>query len=158
MNSSRKKEIEALRSKLAELETLEKLEQKKREVLEKAHAQLTETLATAEATLEDFVRHLHRDFRRIFTRIERDKEKKAPVKKKAASRKKGATKKKRARRKATAKVTVKIPAGRYGNIPDAPDQVFVVKEKGARPKALRAHAEKVGLERLMRENRLPDEK
>ena len=156
MNSSRKKEIEALRNKLAELETLEKLEQKKKEVLEKAHAQLTETLAAAEATLEDFVRHLHRDFKRVFTRIEREKEKKTPAKKKAAPRRKATAKKKRARRK-TAKVTVKIPAGRYGNIPDAPDQVFVVKEKGARPKALRAYAEKVGLERLMRENRLPDE-
>ncbi len=155
MNSSRKKEIEALRSKLAELETLEKLEQKKKEVLEKAHAQLTETLTAAEATLEDFVRHLHRDFKRIFARIEREKEKKTPAKK-APSRKKATAKKKRARRK-TAKVTVKIPAGRYGNIPDAPDQVFVVKEKGARPKVLRAYAEKVGLERLMRENRLPDE-
>ncbi|HEB95831.1 MAG TPA: hypothetical protein ENI96_05310 [Sedimenticola thiotaurini] len=156
MSSNRKKEIENLRSRLAELEALDKLEQKRKEVLEKAHAQLTETLATAEATLDDFVRHLHRDFKRIFGRIEREKAKSAPAKKKTGVKKKATAKKKRARRK-TAKVTVKIPAGRYGNIPDAPDQVFEVKEKGARPKVLKAYAEKVGLEKLMRENRLPDE-
>lgn len=156
MNSKRKKEIETLRSRLAELEALDALEQKKKAVLEKAHSQLTETLASAEATLEDFVRHLHRDLKRIFSRIEREKAKSAPATKKAAAKKKVAAKKKRARRKAPV-VTVKIPAGRYGNLPDAPDQVFTVKEKGPRPKLLKAYAEKVGLEKLMQENRLPDE-
>jgi len=65
-------------------------------------------------------------------------------------------KKKRQKRKAPV-VTVKIPAGRYANIPEAPDQVFEVKEKGARPKLLKAYAEQVGLERFLQECRLPEE-
>lgn len=156
-NSKLKKEIEELRNRLASLEAQEEKDLRKREVLEKAHLQLRETLESAEASLEDFVRHLYKDVKRIFTRIEREAAKAKPAKTKArVVKKKSSTKKKRRKRK-TPVVTVKIPAGRYGNLPTAPDQVFEVKEKGARPKLLKAYAEEIGLERFLQECRLPDQ-
>ena len=157
MNSKRKKEIDALRNRLATLEAQEKRDLQKKETLEKAHSQLRETLESTEATLEDFVRHLYKDVKRIFTRIERESAKAEPGKAKGQVVKKKATAKKRRQKRKAPVVTVKIPAGRYAHIPEAPDQVFEVKEKGARPKLLKAYAEQIGLERFMQECRLPEE-
>jgi hypothetical protein len=49
---------------------------------------------------------------------------------------KSAEKKKQVRkgpRKSKTTTTIKIPAGKYGNLPDNPDQIIEVKEKGPRP-------------------------
>jgi hypothetical protein len=44
---------------------------------------------------------------------------------------------------------VKIPAGKYTNIPSEPETLFEVKEKGPRPKVLKNYAEEVGLEQFL---------
>ncbi|MEJ2694328.1 MAG: hypothetical protein P8166_15145, partial [Candidatus Thiodiazotropha sp.] len=62
--------------------------------------------------------------------------------------------KKRVSRRKKPNFTVNIPAGKYGNLPSAPDQVFEVKEKGPRPKALKSYAEEVGLEAFFQQCRL----
>ncbi|MCU7916277.1 MAG: hypothetical protein KZQ65_10395 [Candidatus Thiodiazotropha sp. (ex Gloverina cf. vestifex)] len=51
-------------------------------------------------------------------------------------------------------MTIKIPAGKYGNLPAEPDKVFNVKEKGPRPKALKSYAEEIGLEAFLAQCRL----
>ncbi|MEW8606458.1 MAG: hypothetical protein AB2594_17145, partial [Candidatus Thiodiazotropha sp.] len=62
--------------------------------------------------------------------------------------------KKRVARSAKTATAIKIPAGRYGNLPSNPDQVIEVKEKGPRPKILKRYAEEIGLEAFMSQCRL----
>ena len=88
-------------------------------------------------------------------RIEREKEKQAPAAIKPTRKKKASAKKGRGR-SVKSKVSVKIPAGKYGNLPGAPDKVFEVKEKGPRPKALKEYAEKVGLQAFFDQCRIGD--
>ena len=157
MNSQREKEIEALRNRLQKLEEEQTREKQQRETLEAAHAQLLETLASAEIGFDDYVRGHFREIRKVITRIEKAQAKAKPTAGKKASAKKRATTKKRRGTRRAAKVTVKIPAGSYKGIPAEPDRVFQVKEKGPRPKALRAYAEEIGLEAFMQQCRIADE-
>jgi hypothetical protein len=83
-------------------------------------------------------------------KIEREESKSPLVAKKAPAKKRAVKKAGRRGTKRKAKTTVKIPAGQY-TIPSEPDRVFEVKDKGPRPKALKAHAEEIGLERFMAE-------
>ena len=144
----RQKEIELLRSRLASLEAEQEREEKQREALAQCHQQLLSALETADLTFEDFVRGFYRDIRKVVVKIERERDKAPPPKTRKKAIKKKAAKKTRRR---IPSVTVKIPAGRYGNLPDAPDKVFEVKDKGARPKALKVYAEKVGLEDFLKQ-------
>ena len=88
-------------------------------------------------------------------KIGREKEKQAPVAAKPNRKKKASAKKGRGR-SVKPKVSVKIPAGKYGNLPNAPDKVFDVKEKGPRPKALKEYAEEVGLQAFFDQCRIGD--
>jgi len=152
MNSKRQKEIESLKAKLATLEAEYQKEQQERAILEQAFEALSARLQEAGISFDAFVKCYYKEIRKIVTKIEREaaKERAATpaksVSKKRVTRKKGAKKRKS---RAKAKTTIKIPAGTYGNIPSAPDQVFKVAEKGARPKLLKAYAEEVGLETFL---------
>jgi alpha-acetolactate decarboxylase len=154
--ASIKKEIETLRAKIAHLEA----EQKKTEQREKALAaleqQIDKLLKENDLSLEDYIRSNFAQVNRIVVRIAREKERQAaPATPKRRSSKKKAAVKKRSR-SAKAKLGIKIPAGKYGNLPSAPEQVFEVKEKGPRPKALKSYAEEVGLEAFLNQCRLED--
>lgn len=150
-----KKEIETLRAKIARLEA----EQKKAEQREKALAtlqdQIDKLLKENGLSLEDYIRGNLSQVNRIMAKIEREKEKQTPVASRPARKKKAAVKKGRGRSNKP-KVSVKIPAGKYGNLPAAPDKVFDVKEKGPRPKALKEYAEKVGLQAFFDQCRIGD--
>ncbi len=151
--ASIKREIASLRAKIARLEE----EQVKAEQREKALAtlqqQIDKLLKENGLSLEDYVRGNFTQLSRIVAKIEREKGRQAPASPKGRAGKKKASVKKRGRNK-KATVSVKIPAGKYGNLPSAPDKLFEVKEKGPRPKALKEYAEEVGLEAFFNQCRI----
>ncbi|MES9944963.1 MAG: hypothetical protein ABW080_08420 [Candidatus Thiodiazotropha sp.] len=148
--SNIKKEIESLRAKIARLEA----EQKKAEVVNKAlsnaSSQIDKVLKDNGINFETYIRHNYKRVNRIVQKITGQADK-------TKAKTKPSTKKKLARkgqRSSKAVASIKIPAGKYGNLPNNPDQVFEVKEKGPRPKLLKGYAEEVGLEAFMNQCRL----
>lgn len=149
--SNRKKEIDALRARIARLEQQQEKEENERQALEETRDSILKILDDADVSFESFVRFNYKTIRRIVTKIEREQVKverpaKPAVKKKVV--------KKRGRKPAKAKTVVKIPAGKYTNIPSEPETIFEVKEKGPRPKILKQYAEEVGLEKFLEQCRV----
>ncbi|MEW8506651.1 MAG: hypothetical protein AB2598_08080 [Candidatus Thiodiazotropha sp.] len=144
------KEIESLRAKIARLEKEQKKAEMQKKALSAASGQIDKILHDNGINLETYVRHNYKKISRIMQKIEGQS-----TQTKATSKK--SDKKRRLRRGGrTTKpaVTIKIPAGRYGNLPNSPDEVIEVKEKGPRPKVLKRYAEEVGLEAFMSQCRL----
>ncbi len=135
MSKQRQKEIEELRSKIAALEADEKKEAENQSIIASAHASLKATLENSSISLDQYVRSHAKEYRKILSAIEN----------KGASRGQ--------RRSPTS--NIKIPAGLYGNIPSVPGQRFEVKEKGPRPKAVKAYAEEVGIDAFLSKCRIP---
>ncbi|MGD2082428.1 MAG: hypothetical protein PVF91_05655 [Chromatiales bacterium] len=157
MSRHRQKEIEALESRIEQLKAEQEREKREKAILEEAHRALMEQLAAAGVSFDAFVRFAIRDIRRATTRIDREERpaEEKPVRRKAA--------KKRPARKARARKTrkqvvrpVKIPAGRYTNVPPDPAKVYEVKEKGPRPKPVKAYAEEVGIDAFLAQCRLAE--
>ncbi len=145
-----KKEIDSLKAKIARLES----EQKKAELVEKALSatagQIDKILKDNGITFETYIRHNYRKISRIIHKMDGQSTE-------TSAKSKSAEKKKQVRkgpRKSKTTTTIKIPAGKYGNLPDNPDQIIEVKEKGPRPKALKRYAEEVGLEAFLSQCRL----
>jgi hypothetical protein len=148
---SRKKQIDALRAQIAKLEKQQQKEEQERVALEKTRDSILKILKDADVTFEAFVRFNYKTIRRIITKLDREQIKpERPVK--VASKKKAV--KKTGRKSAKPKTTVKIPAGKYTNIPSEPETLFEVKEKGPRPKALKNYAEEIGLEQFLEQCRV----
>jgi prefoldin subunit 5 len=146
--SNIKKEIESLRAKIARLENEQKKAEMVKTALANADSQIDKILKDNGITFETYIRHNYKRISRIIQKIEGVTEKaktKRSTQKKTTRRSKQGTKK--------AKV-IKIPAGKYGNLPSNPDQVFEVKEKGPRPKLLKGYAEEIGLEAFMNQCRI----
>ncbi|MBT2969250.1 MAG: hypothetical protein B6D72_05520 [gamma proteobacterium symbiont of Ctena orbiculata] len=144
------KEIESLRAKIARLENEQKKAEVQKKALGNASGQIDKILKDNGITLDAYVRHNYKKISRIMQKI-------AGQSAQAKTKSRKSTKKKAARRggrTAKAVATIKIPAGRYGNLPDNPDQVIEVKEKGPRPKVLKRYAEEIGLEAFMSQCRL----
>lgn len=148
---SRKKEINALRARIARLEQQQEREEKERIALENTRDSILKILDDADVSFEAFVRFNYKTIRRIVTKIDREQIKperpaKVTTKKKVV--------KKRGRKAAKPKTIVKIPAGKYTNIPSEPETLFEVKEKGPRPKVLKNYAEEIGLETFLEQCRI----
>jgi uncharacterized protein (UPF0335 family) len=149
-----KKEIESLRAKIARLEEEQKKTEQQEKALAAVQSQIDKLLNDNEISLETYIRSQYAQFKRIVSKIEREKEKQVSTEPpKRVTKKKGSTKKRRIRSKKPS-LSIKIPAGKYGNLPAVPEQVFDVKEKGPRPKVLKAYAEEVGLETFLEQCRL----
>ncbi|MCU7850646.1 MAG: hypothetical protein KZQ80_00390 [Candidatus Thiodiazotropha sp. (ex Monitilora ramsayi)] len=145
-----KKEIETLRAKIARLEQEQEKEEQRKKALDAVQAVIDKTLRENGISFEAYIRSNYTQIKRIVAKIEKrggpsDTPPKRVIKKRAAG-------KRRKSRKVT--VTIKIPAGKYGNLPAEPDTVFNVKEKGPRPKALKSYAEEIGLEAFLAQCRL----
>ena len=149
---SREREIEQLRTKLAKLEAEQAREEQALEALESAHAELLGRLQEADLDLEMFVSRFQKEFRRILGKIDRQSVKKVP----AAAAKSRPKKKAVRKRRRKPVVVIKIPAGNYHNIPPETERVYKVGEKGARPKAVKAHAEQLGLEAFLAQCRIDE--
>jgi hypothetical protein len=147
------KEIESLRAKLAQLEEEQKKAEQQEKALANVQSKIAEILQENGLNLEAYIRSNYTQISRILAKIEREKGKSAPPATKRTVKKRSATKARRGRSTKPI-VSVKIPAGKYGNVPVAPEQVFEVKEKGKRPKILKAYAEEIGLENFLEQCRL----
>jgi hypothetical protein len=145
---SRKKEIDALRARITKLEQQQEKEEMERQALEETRDSILKILEDADVSFEAFVRFNYKAIRKIVTKIDREQSKTAIPKKTSVKKK---VTKKRGRRSARPKTTIKIPAGKYTNIPSDPESLFEVKEKGPRPKVLKTYAEEVGLEKFLEE-------
>ncbi len=151
--SNIKREIETLRAKIARLEKEQKQAEQQEKALAAVQGQIDKLLKDNGLSLEAYIRCNYVQVGRIVAKIEREKSKPVDAPAKRVSKKKHVTKKAAARSKKP-RHTVKIPAGRYGNLPGAPEQVFEVKDKGPRPKLLKTYAEEVGLEAFFEQCRL----
>ncbi|MCU7843440.1 MAG: hypothetical protein KZQ93_06335 [Candidatus Thiodiazotropha sp. (ex Monitilora ramsayi)] len=145
-----KKEIESLRAKIARLEQEQQKEEAQKKALATVQALVDKTLKENDISFEAYVRKNYTQIKRIVTKIEKERGQ-ADTTTKRTRKKTGPVKKRRARK---ATVTIKIPAGRYGNLPADPKAEFQVKEKGPRPKALKAYAQEIGLEAFLESCRL----
>jgi Fic family protein len=150
---SRVREIESLKSQLARLEAEQAREEQAREALESAHAELLGRLQEADLDLEMFVRHFRKELGRIMTKIERQAAKTRPATTPPKAKRKSTVGR---RRKKPAPARIRIPAGSYHNIPPDEAQIYSVNEKGARPKAVKARAEELGLEAFLQQCRIED--
>jgi len=131
---------------------MQEQEAKQNQALEATKQSILDILEQAGLSFEAFIRHNAKAVRRIVAKIEREEAKAAPPEKRVA--KKTATKKRRRKAAKAKKPTIKIPAGKYTNIPGAEETVFEVKDKGARPKVLKAYAEQLGLEEFLKQCRV----
>ena len=144
MVQKRKKEINALRKQIAKLEAIEEREAQIKDTVKKVYKDFKAQASKAGVTLEEVLRAHTREVSRVMDKITGATEAGAAPKRG----KKKATRKKARKAKAS---TIKIPAGNYTNIPPDPKAVFKVSERGPRPKLLKAHAEKLGLEKFLSE-------
>ena len=149
--ATRKKEIESLRAKILKLEQLQQKEENEKKALEETRQQILKILEDADVSFESFIRFNYKTVRRIITKL--DKEQATPAQSETKTVKRKVSTKRRRKNKKT-QTTLKIPAGKYTNIPSTPDTVFEVKEKGPRPKALKSYAEEVGLEKFFEQCRV----
>ncbi len=146
-----KKEIETLKAKLARLEKEQQKAARESQAVNQASDEIDKILKQQGISLETYIAHNLKKVSRIVKKLgQPQQDTKESVTTKQTRKK--VTRKKRAARKPT--VTVKIPAGTYGRLPDNPDQEYTVKEKGPRPKALKAYAEQVGLEAFLEQCRI----
>ncbi|MCU7795797.1 MAG: hypothetical protein KZQ75_01565 [Candidatus Thiodiazotropha sp. (ex Myrtea spinifera)] len=111
---------------------------------------IDKTLREKSISFEAYVRSNYLKIKRIVAKTEKEKAQSDTPPQRAI--KKRATGRRRKSSKVT--VTIKIPAGKYGNLPAEPDKVFNLKEKGPRPKALKSYAEEIGLEAFLAQCRL----
>jgi len=140
-----KSEINALRKQIEKLEAAAKREESIRDVLKDVNKKFRALLKNAGVTLDEFVASQQRSFANSLAKLEGKAAPKRSVKK--AVKKKG-------RRKTTRRASsIKIPAGSYSNIPPDNKKVYKVKEKGPRPKAVKAHAEALGIDKFLKECR-----
>ncbi|MCU7929807.1 MAG: hypothetical protein KZQ90_03325 [Candidatus Thiodiazotropha sp. (ex Codakia rugifera)] len=146
-----KKEIEGLRAKIARLEKEQKKAEAEKKALGTANGQIEKILKDNGISFEAYIRYNFKKASRFIHKIEAETGEVAN-KSKTSSKKSVA---RRGRKSAKAKTaTIKIPAGKYGNLPDNPDVIFEVKEKGPRPKVLKAYAEEMGIEAFLEKCRL----
>ncbi len=156
MNTAIEKEIESLRNKLESLEEEKQKEEHERAALDGVYEELKRRLEQSEVSLDAFIMYIYRDAKRVVNKVERHRLKqdaKAQAQTPTAEKPK-ATKKRAKKKRGKKKVAIKIPAGKYTNIPDDLERVFDVKEKGPRPKLVKAHAERLGLDQFMDECRI----
>jgi len=149
--SNIKKEIESLRAKIARLEEEQKKAEQQRKALVQARQQIDSVLKENGVSFEAYILSQQAQVSRVLQKLGDDTAKPDVKTKKRAGKKKAVAKPRRSKKTA---IVVKIPAGRYGNLPNDPDKVFDVKEKGPRPKQLKAYAEEIGLEAFLKNCRI----
>ncbi len=146
-----KKEIDTLKAKLARLEKEQKKAERESQALNQASEAIDKILKDQGISFETYIAHNLKKVSRIVSKLEKPQQ--APKSKVAPKQvRKKVTRKKRGARKAN--LTVKIPAGTYAKLPENPEQVYEVKEKGPRPKALKEYAEQIGLEAFLEQCRI----
>lgn len=120
--------MEELRGRLAQLEAEAAREAELQGFMQESYDQLVNSLSTRSVSFEEFVVAHQAEIKKILVKSDRAGGRAVKVSKVSK---------------------VKIPAGRYTNVPPSLNDVFTVKEKGPRPKLVREHAENLGLEAFL---------
>jgi septal ring factor EnvC (AmiA/AmiB activator) len=147
-----KKEIESLKAKIARLEKEQERVEKEVQTLNQASEEIDHILKEQGISFENYIGHHLKKVSRIVHKLEEPEENEPGKTVTKGNLKKKVTRKKKIRSKPL--LTVKIPAGTYTSLPEQPEKVFEVKEKGPRPKALKAYAEQIGLEAFLEQCRI----
>jgi len=147
----REKEIKSLKARLARLEASAAKDALQKEQLATAYGTLQANLKDAGMSFNAFVKAYYKEIKKVVVRVEAQNPELEATSASKVPAKKTAKKRKAKKAKVSA---VKIPAGIYGNLPSDPEQVFEVKEKGPRPKALKLFAEEVGQEAFLEQCRI----
>jgi len=166
MSKEIQKEIQTLELRIQQLKAEKEKADKEQSVLTEAYSQLKSQLKDGGVAMESFVRFAYKDLSRAIAVVQREPAAPAPAAPAAAAAEKPArrnvgakkkvVRKARARKAAPAPAAIKIPAGKYTHIPPDTAAVFEVKEKGPRPKIVKAHAEQIGLEAFMEQCRVTE--
>jgi len=155
MSTEIEKRIQVLLAEIDQLRVQREQAKKERAALGEAYKRLKAQLKEAGLSFDALVRFALKDVRRVLEQVDKEAaQEEAPSKRKTARKKAPTTRgPKRAR---AAGPAIKIPAGRYGNVPPNAEEVYQVKEKGPRPKPLKAYAEEIGIDAFLERCRLGD--
>jgi len=141
MIKPRKKEIDALKKQIAKLEAMEAREAEIKDTVAKVYKEFKAQISKSGLTLEEVLRAHQKEVSRVLDRITKANDITSAAPKRG--------RKKKVKKPAVS--TIKIPAGKYTNIPPDQKAVFNVSVRGPRPKLLKAHAEKLGLDKFLKE-------
>jgi len=145
--------IQQLEAQLAELKAQKEKEDHEANILVKVYDDLKNSLQAEEVSLETFFRYVYRDAKRVVSRVDRERAREeGSIVKPAPSTEKAPAPKKQERKRRKNKAPIKIPGGQYKNIPPNLDVIYTVKDKGPRPKHIRACAEEYGSQEKFFEN------
>jgi chromosome segregation ATPase len=145
------KQIESLKAEITRLEKEQLKAEQENKALKKASAQVSATLKDCGISFEAYISYNLKKVSRIVNKLEGQNTEKPESTNQKSVKTQPARKRRRANK---AEISIKIPAGRYGKLPAQPEQIFEVKEKGPRPKVLKAYAEEIGLEAFLDKCRL----
>jgi TolA-binding protein len=154
MSTEIEKQIQALQAQIEELKVQKERAKKERAALDEAYKRFKSQLKETGLSFDAFVLFARKDIQRILA--QKDERPTPAVRPAKAAKKKAARASRGANASRAAKVGIKIPAGTYGNIPPDTETVYQVKGKGARPKQVRAYAEKIGIDAFLERCRIGD--
>ncbi|MCG8014863.1 MAG: hypothetical protein JAY97_01515 [Candidatus Thiodiazotropha sp. 'RUGA'] len=145
------KRIDSLKAEITRLEKEQQRAEQQQKALIEVSAKISTLLKESGVSFDSYITH-------HIKRVSRIVEKVAARNSTRSASQAGKTRKTRSaqkpRKTSKPNITVKIPAGRYGKLPNQPETIFEVKEKGPRPKILKAYAEEVGLETFLHQCRM----
>jgi uncharacterized phage infection (PIP) family protein YhgE len=145
------KQIDTLKAEITRLENEQQRAKQEEQALNDVSSKITSILKESGVSFESYITLHSKRISKILSKLESKNGAKTTTLAKKAAKTRSATKPRKANKP---NITVKIPAGRYSKLPSQPEMVFEVKEKGPRPKALKAYAEEVGLETFLDQCRL----
>ncbi|MCG7986937.1 MAG: hypothetical protein JAY64_05850 [Candidatus Thiodiazotropha weberae] len=145
------KQIESLKAEITRLEKEQQKAEQQEKALKDVSTKISSLLKESGVSFESYITHHIKRVSRVVEKLEAENSAKSAPKSGKTSKSRRVRK---PRRTSKPTITVKIPAGRYGKLPNQPEAIFEVKEKGPRPKILKAYAEEVGLETFLDQCRM----
>ncbi|MBW9260202.1 MAG: hypothetical protein K1566_17940 [Candidatus Thiodiazotropha sp. (ex. Lucinisca nassula)] len=145
------KQIDSLKAEITRLEKEQQRAEQQQKALKEVSTRVSALLKESGVSFESYITHHIKKVSRIVEKVEAKNSTKAASQAGKTSKTRRA---KKPRKTSKPNITVKIPAGRYGKLPNQPEVIFEVKEKGPRPKVLKAYAEEVGLETFLHQCRM----
>ncbi|MBV2093187.1 MAG: hypothetical protein KUF72_20090 [Candidatus Thiodiazotropha sp. (ex Ctena orbiculata)] len=145
------KQIDSLKAEITRLEKEQQRAEQQQKALKEVSTRVSALLKESGVSFESYITHHIKRVSRIIGKVEAKNSTKSASQAGKTSKTRSA---KKPRKTTKPNITVKIPAGRYGKLPNQPEAIFEVKEKGPRPKVLKAYAEEVGLETFLDQCRM----
>ncbi|MCG8123256.1 MAG: hypothetical protein N0E55_04710 [Candidatus Thiodiazotropha taylori] len=145
------KQIDSLKAEITRLEKEQQRAEQQQKALKEVSAKISTLLKENGVSFESYITHHNKKKKHIVEKAEARNSTKSASQ---AGKTRNTRNAKKPHKTTKPTITVKIPAGRYGKLPNQPETIFEVKEKGPRPKVLKAYAEEVGLETFLHQCRM----